>query len=74
MESSKTMTLYCKNICLNTEYGHKKYVRNIKETQYKKCSTCSIYIKYDGCRCPCCSQKLSTRCNNNKARQRARGD
>ena len=64
------MTLICKNICLHPEYAHKKLVRNITKTPYKKCSKCCLFIKYDGVWCPCCGVKLSNRANNTIARRR----
>lgn len=59
------MTLICKNICLNPEYKHKKVVRNLLKTNYKKCSKCVIFIEYDGVYCPCCGIKLSKRRKKN---------
>ena len=34
------MTLVCKNTCKNDMYEYKKHVRNIADTDYKKCSKC----------------------------------
>jgi len=64
------MTIQCKNVCLNPEYAHKKTVRNLTETPYKKCSRCCLFIKYEGLRCPCCGVKLSNRAKNNSSRKR----
>ena len=55
------MAFTCKSICLKTEYDHKKTVKNIKNTPYKKCSNCCVCIKYEGISCPCCSIRLSNR-------------
>jgi hypothetical protein len=63
------MTLICKNTCLNPVYEHKKTVRHIAETDYKKCSKCCVFIKWEGLYCPCCGVRLSNRAKNNKARQ-----
>ena len=64
------MTLICKNTCLEPIYEHKKMVRNITKTDYKKCSKCCVCLKYEGLFCPCCGIRLSNRAKNNKARQR----
>ena len=64
------MTLVCKNICLKPEYEHRKVVRNLAETPYKKCAKCCLFIKYEGIWCPCCGVKLSKRAKNTIARRR----
>ena len=64
------MGLICKDKCLESIYEHKKVVRNIASTDYKKCSKCCVCIKYEGLHCPCCGIRLSNRAKNNKARQR----
>ena len=64
------MTLVCKNICMHPEYAHKKIVRDLANTPYKKCSKCCVFIKYDGIWCPCCGVKLSKRAKNTIARRR----
>jgi len=64
------MSKICRNICLSTIYEHRKIVRNITSTDYKKCSKCCVCIKYEGLFCPCCGVHLSNRPKNNKARQR----
>ena len=64
------MTLICKNICLHPEYAHKKIVRDLANTPYKKCSKCCLFIKYEGIYCPCCGVKLSNRAKNTIARRR----
>ena len=63
------MTLICKNTCLNPVYEHRKVVKHVAETDYKKCSKCCVFIKWDGIYCPCCGVRLSNRAKNNKARQ-----
>jgi len=50
-------------------YEHRKTVRHIAETDYKKCSKCCVFIKWEGLYCPCCGVRLSNRAKNNKARQ-----
>ena len=64
------MALICKNTCLDPIYEHMKTVRHIAETDYKKCSKCCVFIKWEGIFCPCCGVRLSNRAKNNKARQR----
>ena len=51
----------CKGQCTRPEYEHKKIVKNIKNTPYKKCSTCHVCVKHDGIFCPCCNYRLSNR-------------
>jgi len=60
----------CKNTCINPIYEHKKVVRDITKTDYKKCSKCCVCLKYEGLFCPCCGQRLSNKAKNNKSRQR----
>ena len=62
------MTWNCKGVCLHPQYVHKKLVRNITQTPYKKCSTCCIFIKYDGIFCPCCGVRLSNRRKKNNSK------
>ena len=64
------MSIFCKNVCRNPIYEYKKVVRNIADTDYKKCSKCCVCLKYEGSFCPCCGVHLSNRAKNNKARQR----
>ena len=64
------MRITCKNKCKNSIYSPKKIVRNIKETEYKRCSTCYICIKWEGVYCPCCSIRLKVSPRNNGSRKR----
>lgn len=68
------MSIICKNACLNPKYEHKKHVKDIANSPYKKCSKCCVFIKYEGLFCPCCGVHLSNRAKNNKARQRRNKD
>lgn len=35
----------------------------------KRCSTCEIFIEYEGVWCPCCGIKLRTRTRNSKRKK-----
>lgn len=36
----------------------------------KRCSTCEIYVKWDGLHCPCCGSQLRYRPRNTKNRKK----
>jgi len=61
--------LCCKGSCIQkNKFIVKKVVRGEKNG-FKRCSKCSIYIKWEGNHCPCCGVKLKTTPTNNKARK-----
>uniref|UniRef100_A0AAT9JA25 ORF12 n=1 Tax=Nitrosopumilaceae spindle-shaped virus TaxID=3065433 RepID=A0AAT9JA25_9VIRU len=64
------MNFRCKGICTKPVYAHKKVVRDIKNTTYKKCSSCCLCISYEGIFCPCCRCRLSTRQKPRKTRSK----
>ena len=60
----------CKDQCTKPEYEPKKLVKFLETSPYKKCTTCCIYIKWEGLYCPCCSYRLSKRAKNSVMRKR----
>ncbi|KAA2279710.1 hypothetical protein F1Z66_12550 [Candidatus Nitrosocosmicus sp. SS] len=55
--------LVCKGLCVRFDRtgGGKESVYALG---YKRCTGCSLYIKYNGIRCPCCNYPLRTRKRN----------
>ena len=60
----------CKGICVNHKIkkpsasGDGRY-----ESGQKLCSTCSVFMIWDGSHCPCCNFTLRTKPRNTKNRQ-----
>jgi len=58
----------CKGLCRHFEAnqitGHTRY-----QSGQKRCSTCSIFINFQGARCPCCQTKLRLRSRLNQKEQ-----
>ena len=69
-KEKKIMPQICKNLCSNGEYEHKKLVRGDLKREYKRCSKCCIFLKYEGVFCPCCGVRLKYSPRNNCARKR----
>ncbi|HET7643622.1 MAG TPA: hypothetical protein VFK40_08950 [Nitrososphaeraceae archaeon] len=47
----------CKGYC--TRFNSKKGGKySLYAQNFKRCTECAIYIKYDGNRCPCCKYPL----------------
>ena len=59
----------CKGHCTASTYESKKLVRGMFKTEYKRCSKCSIFIKYSGIQCPCCGCRLKISPRNSTARK-----
>lgn len=59
--------LTCKGSC-KIQHEVKNVVRGEKNG-FKRCSICSLYIKWEGVYCPCCGVKLKMSPINNKARK-----
>lgn len=57
----------CKGHCITLE--HKKLVRGVHRTDYKRCSKCTIFLKYAGTYCPCCGVRLKVTPRNSTARR-----
>ena len=59
--------LTCKGSC-KIQHEVKNVVRGEKNG-FKRCTICSLYIKWEGVYCPCCGVKLKMSPTNNKARK-----
>ena len=55
----------CKGHCNRFESKKKKGGKySLYAQNFKRCSECDIYIKYDGNRCPCCKCPLRNKRSN----------
>ena len=63
-------TWICKGVCTNSEYETKKTVRGKLREEYRRCSVCCVFLKYQGIYCPCCGVRLKVSPRNNCARKR----
>ena len=63
-------TWICKGVCTNSEYETKKTVRGKLREDYRRCSICCVFLKYEGIYCPCCGVRLKVSPRNNCARKR----
>ena len=62
------MSASCKGLCIRFE---SKTFGNIPkyENGFKRCSYCSVFMKTDVLRCPCCALKLRTKSRVNPKRR-----
>ncbi len=52
----------CVNLCQNSKFlGKYKTRRRYQFDNTKRCTKCDIFIRWDGVRCPCCNNILSSR-------------
>ena len=58
------MVIVCNGTCHKYSEGSTKGGRY--NTGQKRCPYCSVFIKWEGLRCPCCSGKLRTTPRGNK--------
>lgn len=63
-------TWICKGVCTNFEYETKKTVRGKLREDYRRCSICCVFLKYEGIYCPCCGVRLKHSPRNNCSRKR----
>ena len=61
--------MVCKGICSNPIYEKKKSVRGAYKLDYKRCTQCDIFIKWDGIFCPCCNNRMKHSPKKSSARQ-----
>ena len=63
--------MHCREICLKYSVKSKllKKIGRYEEGQ-KRCSSCAIYINWDGEHCPCCGHFLRTKPRNTSGRNR----
>ena len=55
-----SLLMGCKGTCVRYDNigGGKQSVYHLG---YKRCSVCSLFIRFDGTRCPCCNHSLRSR-------------
>ena len=63
-------TWICKGVCINSQYETKKTVCGKLREEYRRCSVCCVFLKYQGIYCPCCGVRLKHSPRNNYARKR----
>lgn len=63
-------TWICKGVCTNSQYETKKTVRGKLREDYRRCSICCVFLKYEGIFCPCCGVRLKVSPRNNCSRKR----
>jgi len=63
--------MHCREICSNYEVKKSgpKDIGRYKAGQ-KRCSSCAIYVIWDGEHCPCCGHFLRTKPRNARARDK----
>ena len=60
----------CKEICLKYE-KNKKFSKFVGyQTGKKRCSSCEIFIFYDGSNCPCCGSRLRSGPRNKNSKKK----
>ena len=60
----------CNGICHRHKITKGKRTDSWYKQGAKRCSTCDIYIKWDGMWCPCCGYMLRNKPKNNQYKQR----
>ena len=60
----------CNGICHRHKITKGKRNDSWYKQGAKRCSTCDIYIKWDGLWCPCCGYMLRNKPKNNQYKQR----
>ena len=60
----------CKKICLKYASKHSPRDGGRYQAGDKRCSSCEIFITWDGGRCPCCGCALRGKPRNSKSRER----
>ena len=61
--------MHCREICI--KYGAKNlFLKEAGryESGQKRCTSCEVYINWDGKHCPCCGHFLRTKPRNSRAR------
>jgi hypothetical protein len=59
----------CKGICIRHRAQRPASYFGRYATGQKRCQVCSIFIKWDGLRCPCCGCKVRTRPRYSKSKK-----
>ena len=59
----------CRGICMR--YKAVKRLHNSRyQSGHKRCSTCGIFINWEGTNCPCCGTLLRTKPRGTQGRQK----
>ena len=59
---------YCKSVCSFFDKYSFKFGEKIYQKGVKYCSTCDIFLKIVGYRCPCCKSNLRFKSHTKKWR------
>jgi len=59
----------CKGICVKYKVEKPRSHSGRYETGQKRCTTCEIFVKWDGNNCPCCNFTLRTKPRNTNNRR-----
>jgi len=68
----KKVTFYCKGVCQRYKPEKRKKGRLRYLVGNKRCNVCEAWIKWDGRRCPCCSNVLRITPRMTKYRRKLR--
>ena len=60
----------CKGICRKFRAKKESPQSGRYDSGHKRCSTCEIFVKWDGNNCPCCNMLLRTKPRGIISRQR----
>ena len=61
----------CKGICSRYEVSSINLKNSGRyEKGQKRCTSCSVFIDYEGLKCPCCGNKLRTKPKNSSGRNK----
>jgi hypothetical protein len=60
----------CKGICSRYVEKHSTRSGGRYESGQKMCSSCNVFIKFEGKRCPCCASALRAKPRNSKGREK----
>ena len=61
--------MVCQGICHRYKITKGKQNESWYKKGAKRCTTCAIYIKWDGLWCPCCGYMLRNKPKNNQYRK-----
>lgn len=62
--------MFCKGECSKYAVKHSPFNGGKYESGLKRCSSCEIFMKYDGNRCPCCGIVLREKPRNSQAKEK----
>ena len=62
--------MFCRGTCSKYAVKHSPSAGGRYESGHKRCSSCEIFIKFDGIRCPCCGTALREKPRSSKAKEK----